>query len=123
MESSNTGGVKPMAIAGRMVRERERLHGMTDQERAWRKQWLQDQVLSKNEPREVPEYWKERINPIRRFYMAPLNAVHRALTPVIVSTIDQEWQFENFCNNNNNSDVISWKNQILLFAISSTIHF
>lgn len=83
-ESSTTGGVKPMAIAGRMVRERERLVGMTTDERAWRKQWLKDQVLSHNEPKYVPEYWKERINPIRRFYMAPLNALGSALEPILV---------------------------------------
>lgn len=84
-ESSTTGGVKPMAIAGRMVRERERLVGMTTDERAWRKQWLKDQVLSHNEPKHVPEYWKERINPIRRAYMAPLNALGSALEPILVS--------------------------------------
>lgn len=84
-ESSNTGGVKPMAIAGRMVRERERLVGMSADERAWRKQWLKDQVLSENEPRFVPEYWNERINPIRRFYMAPLNALGSALEPILVN--------------------------------------
>lgn len=81
--SSETGGVKPMAIGGRMVRERERLLGMTDAERAWRAQYLKDQVLAKHEPVDVPEYWKERTNPIRRFYQAPLDGLWKALTPVM----------------------------------------
>lgn len=84
MASSDTGGVKPMSITGRMVRERERLLGMSPEERAWRAQWLKDQHLSPNEPKYVPEYWKERYNPIRRAYRAPLNMVQNVLTPVIV---------------------------------------
>lgn len=44
VHASETGGVRPMGIAGRMVRERERLVGMTDAERAWRAQYLKDQV-------------------------------------------------------------------------------
>uniref|UniRef100_U5EPQ1 Putative lethal 2 35di n=1 Tax=Corethrella appendiculata TaxID=1370023 RepID=U5EPQ1_9DIPT len=83
MASSDTGGVKAMAIAGRMVRERERLLGMSAEERAWRKQWLKDQELSPNEPKYVPEYWQARINPIRKFYRFPLDTVHNMLTPVI----------------------------------------
>lgn len=82
--ASNTGGVKPMTITGRMVRERERLLGMTQEERAWRAQWLKDQQLAPNEPRHVPEYWKERLNPIRRTYKAPLDLVQKALSPVVV---------------------------------------
>lgn len=85
-EHSPTGGVKAFPIAGRLVRERERLLGMTNDERAWRKQWLKDQELTKNEPRHVPEYWKERTNPIRRAYMAPLNVVTKMLAPVMVSS-------------------------------------
>ncbi|XP_063699995.1 uncharacterized protein LOC134830437 [Culicoides brevitarsis] len=81
--ASNTGGVKPMPIQGRMVRERERILGMTPEERKWRAQYLKDQTLSHNEPRLVPEYWKEVRNPIRRFYRAPLDAFGRMLTPVL----------------------------------------
>ncbi|EDS39659.1 lethal 35Di [Culex quinquefasciatus] len=81
--ASNTGGIKPMTIAGRMVRERERLLGMSPEERAWRAQWLKDQQLAHNEPRYVPEYWKERLNPIRRVYRAPLDMVQKGLTPVL----------------------------------------
>lgn len=85
MAHSPTGGVEAFPIGGRLVRERERLRGMTDDERAWRKQYLKDQILSHNEPRDVPEYWLERTNPIRRFYQFPLNTVEKILTPVMVS--------------------------------------
>ena len=85
VEASETGGVKSFPIAGRMVRERERCIGMTDEERAWRRQFLKDQVLSDKEPRYVAEYWKERTNPIRRFYKFPLDTVQKILTPVLVS--------------------------------------
>lgn len=85
MESSPTGGVQPFPIGGRLVKERERLLGMSDQERAWRKQYLKDQQLSEREPVYVPEYWLERTNPIRRFYQFPLATVEKALSPVIVS--------------------------------------
>lgn len=81
---SQTAGVKPMAIAGRAVSERERCLGMTDAERAWRKQWLKDQVLAANEPVHVEELWRERINPIRRFYRAPLDKIFTSLTGVLV---------------------------------------
>lgn len=75
-----------MGIAGRMVRERERLLGMSAEERAWRKQYLLDQRLAPNEPVYVAEYWRERTNPIRRFYQAPLNGMYNAIKPIIVST-------------------------------------
>lgn len=78
--ASDTGGVKPFSIAGRLVRERERLLGMTDEERAWRKQWLKDQELTAREPVVPKDFYKERFNPIRRFYMAPLNKFENALT-------------------------------------------
>ena len=75
---------KPMAIAGRMVSERERLLGMTDAERAWRAQWLKDQVLAPDEPVVPKGYYEERYNVIRRFYRAPLNAFEKALTVPLV---------------------------------------
>ncbi|XP_067000300.1 uncharacterized protein ND-B17 [Anabrus simplex] len=81
--ASDTSGVKPMAIEGRMARERERLLGMTDAERAWRKQWLKDLELAPNEPKHVPEYYKERLNPIRRAYRFPLDVTFKALEPVL----------------------------------------
>lgn len=82
--ASDTGGVKPMAIAGRMVRERERLIGMTPDERAWRKQWLKDQELHHG-ARKVPALELELNNPIRRLYRAPLDIISKALTPALVS--------------------------------------
>ena len=85
MSHSPTGGVSAFPIAGRMVKERERLNGMTNDERMWRKQWLKDQELTKNEPKYVSAYWKERVNPIRRFYKAPLDMVCKAMTPALVS--------------------------------------
>lgn len=85
MAQSSTGGVRPFPIGGRMVRDRERLIGMTDEERAWRAQYLKDQILSKNEPREVPQLMKEIRNPIRRFYMWPLNTVEKVIRPMVVS--------------------------------------
>lgn len=67
VKASDTGGVKPMSIAGRFHRERERIL-MTDEERAFRKQWLKDQELAHNEPRVVPELYKEQYNIFRRAY-------------------------------------------------------
>lgn len=93
VEHSPTGGVQSFPIGGRLVRERERLRGMTDEERAWRKQYLKDQILSPNEPREVPQYWKERTNIIRRFYQFPLATVEKILSPVIVSSLFVSYLF------------------------------
>lgn len=75
-----------MCIAGRYVSERERLHSMTDAERAFRKQWLQDQILSKNEPRPVPEMYKALYNPLRRFYRWPLDRFQKMLEPTLGHT-------------------------------------
>ncbi len=70
-----TGGVKPFPIEGRFARIRERLAGgYTDADRAYRAQWLKDQVLH-HEP-VIPEwYYKERYNPIRRLYRWPLDTL------------------------------------------------
>ncbi|XP_076056652.1 NADH dehydrogenase (ubiquinone) B17 subunit [Oratosquilla oratoria] len=83
MPSSDTGGVKAFPIEGRMKNERERLAGMTAEERAWRAQWLKDQVLSKNEPIPVEGYYQARYNPIRRFYRWPLDTFFKPLVPRI----------------------------------------
>lgn len=74
-----------MAIAGRMVRERERAIGMTAEERAWRAQWLKDQILTEREPVFVQEYHDAIRNPIRRFYMRPLNVLENFLIPIYVN--------------------------------------
>ena len=81
---SPSGGVKVMGIQGRMARERERMIGMTDAERAWRAKWVKDQVLH-GEPIVPKDYYKARYNPIRRFYRAPLDMLESSLTPLIVS--------------------------------------
>lgn len=83
VKASPTGGVKPMAIAGRYVSERERLAGMTDEERAFRKQWLKDQELAPNEPRYVHELYKEQFNIFRRAYRFPLDTFGKALEPFV----------------------------------------
>ncbi|XP_076253230.1 NADH dehydrogenase (ubiquinone) B17 subunit [Rhynchophorus ferrugineus] len=83
VKASQTGGVKPMSIAGRMISERERLLGMTDAERAWRMQWLKDQRLSPNEPRNVPEMRTALYNPFRRAFRWPMDQVEKALTPMM----------------------------------------
>lgn len=83
VKSSDTGGVKPMTIQGRLVRERERLVGMTDEERAFRAKFLKAQILSPNEPRVVPELYTALNNPIRRFYKYPLNQFQKFLEPKV----------------------------------------
>lgn len=71
VKASATGGVEPMTITGRMVRERERCIGMSPEERAWRAQWVKDQHLTAREPVYVKELFER--NPIREFYMRPLD--------------------------------------------------
>lgn len=83
---SDTGGVKPMTIGGRMVRERERCIGMTPEERAWRAQYLKDQILTEREPVFVKELHQQFRNPLRRWYMKPLdNLLLEPLIPRIVN--------------------------------------
>ena len=67
-----------------MPHERQRLSGtgMTDEDRALRRQWLRDQELSSNEPRIVPELYPR--NPFRRVFAAPWNALFDTLKPVLV---------------------------------------
>lgn len=85
---AETSGVKPMTIAGRMVRERERCIGMTPEERTWRAQWLKDQILTEREPVYVKELHEQFRNPIRRLYLAPLNKlILEPLIPKIVSKL------------------------------------
>lgn len=91
--ASETGGVKAFSIQGRLYRERERLAGMTDKERAWRRQWIRDQHLAPDEPRFVPEMHKELYNPIRRAYWKPLDAIFKALEPVLVSSFVRKISF------------------------------
>ncbi|KAJ8736139.1 hypothetical protein PYW08_006795 [Mythimna loreyi] len=90
---AQTAGVKPMSIAGRVANERERCLGMTDTERAWRKQWLKDQILAPNEPVHVEEYWRERTNFFRRIYRAPLDKLFAALTPVLGASRAADYRY------------------------------
>lgn len=83
VKASDTGGVKSFPIETRLGELRERLLGMTDEERAYRRQWLKDQELSHNEPRVVPELYKEQYNVFRRIYRYPLDQVQKLLTPVV----------------------------------------
>jgi len=54
---------------------------MTDEERFLRKQWLKDQVLAADEPRNVPEL--NKVNNFRKLYKIPLNAMEGALATVM----------------------------------------
>ncbi|XP_068223619.1 uncharacterized protein ND-B17 [Palaemon carinicauda] len=83
MAERKTGGVKAFPIEGPFKNERARLAGMTDADRAYRKQWLKDQILSESEPRPVPGYYEARYNPIRRFYRWPLDTIFKATVPVL----------------------------------------
>ncbi|XP_042236413.1 uncharacterized protein LOC121875783 [Homarus americanus] len=83
MAHSNTGGVKAFPIEGPFKNERTRLAGMTDADRAFRKQWLKDQVLAESEPAIVPGFYEARYNPIRRFYRWPLDTLFKPLVPAL----------------------------------------
>jgi len=86
-DHSYTGGVKAMNISGRLIYEKERLHGMTPEERAWRAKWLRDQELTPREPAPYKYYDKDLMNPIRRFYRKPLDLVFfNLLEPAIGTT-------------------------------------
>jgi len=63
--------------------ERQRLHGagMTDEDRALRRQWLQDQELAPNEPVFIPELFPR--NPIKRVLGKPWDGVFGILKPIV----------------------------------------
>jgi len=83
-DHSESGGVKPMAISGRLIYEKERLYGMTPEEREWRKKWLKDQELTPREPIQYSYYDADLMNPIRRAYRKPLDILFfKLLEPVI----------------------------------------
>jgi len=86
-DHSYTGGVKAMNISGRLIHEKERLYGMTPEEREWRKKWLRDQELTPREPIAAKYYDKDLMNPIRRMYRKPLDIVwFKLLEPMIGTT-------------------------------------
>ena len=83
MEPTDIAKIDAVSIAGRVGRERERLIGMTDEERAWRARFVKSQELAPDEPIKPKGYDKLYYNPLRRFYRAPLNKVENALTPLL----------------------------------------
>ncbi|XP_031843972.1 NADH dehydrogenase (ubiquinone) B17 subunit [Nomia melanderi] len=85
--STPTGGVKPINIAGRVASERERLIGMTNEERAWRAKYLKSQILAPEEPLNTAEYYKASFNPLRRLYKAPMNLLERTILIPVMGTV------------------------------------
>ncbi|XP_076245431.1 NADH dehydrogenase (ubiquinone) B17 subunit [Calliopsis andreniformis] len=81
MGGPHQGTSRVMNIAGRMAHERERLIGMSNEERAWRAKFVDSQILDPSEPVVPKNYYKERYNPIRRFYRFPLDQLERMLVP------------------------------------------
>lgn len=66
----SSGGVRTMWIESRFWYDRERLGPDFDQDwREYRAKYIHSLALDPREPVHVPEYEKELINPIRRFYM------------------------------------------------------
>ncbi|CAH8559943.1 unnamed protein product [Schistosoma turkestanicum] len=62
--------------------QRERLAlPFTDKDRAARKQYLEDQLLSEREPVNVPEW--TRVNIFRRMYRKPFDALTNLVRPII----------------------------------------
>jgi len=63
--------------------ERQRLHGagMTDEDRALRRQWLKDQELAPHEPVFIPELYPR--NPIRRILGKPWDGIFGVLKPIV----------------------------------------
>lgn len=83
---TNYFGDRPMPIAGRTTHERERLLGMTMDERAWREKWCKDQELAPEEPKYLPELDAKLTNPIQKLYKTSLNWLfYTKLQPIIVS--------------------------------------
>ncbi|XP_018024556.1 uncharacterized protein LOC108680268 [Hyalella azteca] len=66
---------------------------MTDEDRAYRKQWLQDQILAESEPIEIPGYYEARYNPIRRAIMWPLNQVFKPINPRLGPQRAHFWRY------------------------------
>jgi len=67
--------------------ERSRLpFRMTNEERLWRKQWLQDQVLAADEPKYVPNLHKLHKNPVRYRWMVFWDGIFNKLRPVVGNT-------------------------------------
>ena len=74
-----------MWLEGREAHMVERMRGMTPERRAYRKQFLNDQILSDREPVHVPELEREYYHPLRRAFRYPFTALYKFLEPKIVS--------------------------------------
>ncbi|KAJ8306473.1 hypothetical protein KUTeg_017018 [Tegillarca granosa] len=90
-ETINRGSQYPPFSIEPMPNERQRtVAPMTAEERAARKQWVMDQKLAPNEPRNLnwsspgqyPHDVKYR-NALRRFYMKPMDNFIKAITPMV----------------------------------------
>lgn len=81
---SDTGGISPMTLEGMEQYTNFRIAGMSPDRRAWRKQWLEDQVLTHREPVHVPEHYTYFYNPFRRFFKWPLNKIYDFVEPYTV---------------------------------------
>jgi len=93
-DHSETGGVKSMSITGRFVNEKERTSGMTAEDRAWRKKWLQDQNLTPREPILINKNDPDLTNPIRRAYKKPLDVLFfKVLQPVMGKPAAEVFRF------------------------------
>lgn len=92
-ESINKGSQYPPFSIEPMPHERQRLSTpMTAEERTARRQWVMDQKLAPNEPRNLewsspgqyPHDVKVR-HALRRVFRAPMDSICAALQPMIVS--------------------------------------
>lgn len=82
---SPTSGVKLMWLNGRFANERARLGpDFTEADRQWRIKYIKSLDLHPAEPFHVPNLLSSHLNPIRRFYRAPLDIVERALAKKMV---------------------------------------
>ncbi|CAF1405447.1 unnamed protein product [Didymodactylos carnosus] len=64
--------------------ERNRLpFKMNNEERLWRKQWLEDQVLHPDEPQNIPNLDKLRLNPIRYRWMRFWDGAFNKIRPIV----------------------------------------
>lgn len=66
--------------------DRQRLggDGMSQSDRALRRQWVKDQELSPREPRIIEEIKPKNV--FKRMYNAPWNTIFGALKPIMVGT-------------------------------------
>ena len=70
--------------------ERSRLpFRMTNEDRLWRKQWLQDQTLAVDEPKYIPNLDKIHKNPFRYRWMVFWDNVFNKIRPVLVRTMSE----------------------------------